>query len=69
MLARVDAEPDYGFLAKRPRSLQPVQALDQDKARAIGPYRIGDCWPLSSMLAAMSSTRFCSSVARRFTGT
>ena len=39
MLTRVDAEPDNGFLAKRLGSLQPVQTLDQYKARPIGPHQ------------------------------
>jgi len=69
VLARVDTKADDGFLAERLGGLQPVQPLDQHEARAVRPYQDRGCWPFSSMLAAISSTRFCSSVARRLTGT
>jgi hypothetical protein len=39
MLARIDAESNNGFLAQRLGSFQPVQTLDQDKARSIGPHQ------------------------------
>jgi hypothetical protein len=39
VLARVDAEADDCFLAERLGGLQPVQAGDQDKARAVRPYQ------------------------------
>ena len=56
MLPRIDKEADDGRFAKRLSGLQPVQTLN-------------DCRPLSRMLAAISSTRFCSRVARRLIGT
>jgi hypothetical protein len=61
MFPRVDTEADDRLLAQCLCGLQPVQALDQDEARAF--------WPSASMLCAISSTRFWSSVARRLTGT
>src|SRR6516225_7576977 len=39
MLARLDAEANDGFLAKRLCSLQTVQALDQHKAHSVGPHQ------------------------------
>src|SRR5208282_835551 len=39
VLARVDAEADDGFLAERLGGFQPVQTLDQYKARAVLPYQ------------------------------
>ena len=41
MLARLDAEADDRLLAERLGSFQPVQALDQNEARAIGTYKDG----------------------------
>ena len=38
MLSRRDAESNNGLLAKRLGSFQPVQTLDQHKARSIGPH-------------------------------
>jgi len=61
VLPRIDKEADGGRFAKRLSGLQPVQTLNE--------YEIGDCRPLSRMLAAISSTRFCSIVARRLIGT
>ena len=69
VLARFCAEADDGFLAERLDGFQPVQALNQHETRAIRTDQDGVYWPTSSMLAAISSMRFWTSVARRLTGT
>jgi hypothetical protein len=69
VFARFHAKADDGCLAERLGGFQPVQALNQHETRAIRRTRIGVCWPISSILVAISSTRFCTSVARRLTGT
>ena len=69
MLAGVDAVAEDGFFAERLGGLQPMQALDQNEAATVGAHQIGVCWPVSSMLAAISSTRFCSIMPRRLIGT
>ena len=70
VLPRVDKEADDGRFAKRLSGLQPVQTLNEYEAGAPSTLTgIGDCRPLSRMLAAISSTRFCSRVARRLIGT
>ena len=57
VLPGVDSETDDGRLAQRLGGFQPVQALDQHEARAVGRTRIGVCWPSLSMLSAISCTR------------
>jgi hypothetical protein len=64
-----DTEADDGGFTQRLGSLEPVQALDQNKASAVLATRIGVCWPSVSMLCAIASTRFKSSVLRRAVGT
>jgi hypothetical protein len=48
--------------------LELVAAVGQLKTAPSALTRIGACWPLSRMLAAISSTRFCSRVPRRLVG-
>ena len=69
MLPCVDAEADNGLLAQRLGGFQPVQALDQDEARAIGTHQDGRLLAIRDMLCAISSTRFGSRVVRRLMGT
>ena len=70
MLPGVDAVTDDGGLAQRLGGLEPVQALSTSTKRAPSARtRIGVCWPSVSMLCAIASTRFKSSVLRRAVGT
>ena len=69
MFPRVDKEADNSFFAERLGGFQSVQALNENETSAVRPHQDRRLLTLSSMLAAISSTRFCSRVARRLTGT
>ena len=69
MLPGFDAVTDDGGLAQRLGGLKPVQALDQYKARAVRSHQDRRLLPSVSMLCAIASTRFKSSVLRRAVGT
>ena len=69
MPPRFDKEAHDGLLAERLGSLKPVQGLNEYEACPSALTKIGACRPLSRMLNAISSTRFCLRVERRLTGT
>jgi hypothetical protein len=69
MLPRLDKKAHDSLLAECLGSLKAVQTFNEHETRSIGRTRIGVCRPLSSMLIAISSTRFCSTLPRRLTGT
>ena len=66
----IDKECGDSLFAKSFGGLQPVQTLNKYEARAVRPHSDRRaCRPFSRMLAAISSNRFCSRVARRLIGT
>ena len=69
MLPGVDAVTDDGDLAQRLGGLEPCRRSTSTKRAPSARTRIGVCWPSESMLCAIASTRFKSSVLRRAVGT
>ena len=66
---RGDKEADDSFFAECLGGLQTMQTLNQHKARAVRPHQDRCLLAVVQLLVAISSTRFCSSVVRRFIGT
>jgi hypothetical protein len=69
VLARFRGEADDGFLAERLGGFQPVYALDQHETRAVRTHQDGCLLADLEHAGGDFVTRFCTSVARRLTGT